>query len=64
MTRHFLVPLTVLATVLSLAAPASAAPERDVNPALFQDLKWRNVGPNLGGRSLAVAGSATRPNQY
>lgn len=65
--KHLLVSLTVLATVFMLAAPANAAPESDrkgVNPALFQDLQWRNIGPNLGGRSLAVAGSAARPNEY
>jgi photosystem II stability/assembly factor-like uncharacterized protein len=26
--------------------------------------KWRSVGPNRGGRSLAVAGSAARPFEY
>jgi photosystem II stability/assembly factor-like uncharacterized protein len=65
--KHLLVLLTVLATTLVLATPASAAPAPDrqgVDPALFQDLKWRNIGPNLGGRSLAVAGSVARPNEY
>lgn len=27
-------------------------------------LSWRNVGPQRGGRSLAVAGSSARPNEY
>ena len=27
-------------------------------------LKWRNIGPNRGGRSQAVAGSAQRPLEY
>src|SRR5260370_5413042 len=27
-------------------------------------LKWRNIGPNRGGRSLAAAGSARRPQEY
>ncbi len=27
-------------------------------------LKWRNIGPNRGGRSIAVAGSASRPLEY
>ena len=27
-------------------------------------LRWRNVGPNRGGRSLAVAGSVKRPLEY
>ncbi len=25
---------------------------------------WRNIGPDRGGRSLAVAGSSARPNEY
>jgi len=27
-------------------------------------LRWRNIGPNRGGRSLAVAGSRSRRNEY
>ncbi|MFL5607395.1 MAG: WD40/YVTN/BNR-like repeat-containing protein [Gemmatimonadaceae bacterium] len=27
-------------------------------------LKWREIGPYRGGRSVAVAGSAARPNEY
>ncbi len=32
--------------------------------ALFAPLAWRNIGPNRGGRSIAAAGSAARPNEY
>ena len=32
--------------------------------AFFGALKWRNIGPNRGGRSIAVAGSAARPYEY
>ncbi len=31
---------------------------------LFSALKWRNIGPNRGGRSLACAGSPSRPLEY
>jgi photosystem II stability/assembly factor-like uncharacterized protein len=27
-------------------------------------LRWRNIGPNVGGRSIAVAGSSQRPLEY
>jgi photosystem II stability/assembly factor-like uncharacterized protein len=27
-------------------------------------LKWRNIGPNRGGRSIAAAGSTLRPREY
>jgi photosystem II stability/assembly factor-like uncharacterized protein len=36
--------------------PASAGP--------FGALRWRSLGPARGGRSIAVAGSAARPNEY
>src|SRR5262245_12762254 len=39
-------------------------PNHDVDPSLYASLKWRNIGPNLGGRSIAVAGSVARPNEY
>ena len=32
--------------------------------AMFSGLKWRSVGPDRGGRSIAVAGSASRPLEY
>jgi photosystem II stability/assembly factor-like uncharacterized protein len=32
--------------------------------AMFSGLKWRSVGPDRGGRSIAVAGSAARPLEY
>ncbi len=37
-------------------AAASAGP--------FGALRWRSLGPNRGGRSIAVAGSAARLNEY
>ncbi|GAC1415237.1 MAG: hypothetical protein NVSMB53_13680 [Gemmatimonadaceae bacterium] len=30
----------------------------------FAALKWREIGPFRGGRSVAVAGSSKRPNEY
>src|SRR4051812_33618365 len=36
----------------------------DYNPLLFQSLKWRNIGPNRGGRSLTCTGSPSRPYEY
>ncbi len=30
----------------------------------FSGLRWRNIGPNRGGRSIAVAGSPSRPFEY
>jgi photosystem II stability/assembly factor-like uncharacterized protein len=36
----------------------------EVAPELFSDLSWRNIGPNRGGRSIAVAGTPSRPLEY
>ncbi len=33
-------------------------------PTSFGPLKWRNIGPNRGGRSLTSAGSQARPLEY
>src|SRR5919202_6034550 len=52
----------LLAGAISLLASASAF--ADVDPSLFNSLQWRNIGPNSGGRSLAVAGSSARPFEY
>ncbi len=54
----------LLAAGLASTPPAAAAPTKDVDRSLYSSLQWRNIGPNLGGRSLAVAGSVTRPNEY
>jgi photosystem II stability/assembly factor-like uncharacterized protein len=51
---------------LGLTAPiaVAAAQSKTVDPSLYAGLKWRNVGPQLGGRSIAVAGSTARPKEY
>jgi photosystem II stability/assembly factor-like uncharacterized protein len=45
----------------SLAGPASAG---SIPAASYKALHWRNIGPFLGGRSIAVAGAATRPGTF
>jgi photosystem II stability/assembly factor-like uncharacterized protein len=48
------------ALALSLVLPSlTSAQEYDLSA-----LKWRNIGPNRGGRSQAIAGSALRPLEY
>ena len=41
------------------AHPSAVEPES----ALFASLTWRNVGPDRGGRSIAVSGVRGRPNE-
>jgi photosystem II stability/assembly factor-like uncharacterized protein len=58
---------------LSLRSPAlailtclvtSVAANATVDPTLFQDLKWRSIGPFRGGRVLAVAGVPNDPLHF
>jgi photosystem II stability/assembly factor-like uncharacterized protein len=45
---------------------ASAVPTSPVtlDSAVFGGLRWRELGPPRGGRSVAAAGSVARPNEY
>jgi len=47
------------ATTLSAQAPGSVG----VDPALLATYQWRSIGPDRGGRSLAVAGALGRPKE-
>ncbi|HET9682448.1 MAG TPA: hypothetical protein VFP19_10450, partial [Candidatus Limnocylindrales bacterium] len=49
-------------TQRAVRAESSSAPAYDASA--FAALRWRSIGPNRGGRSLAAAGSSARPNEY
>src|SRR5271170_5872446 len=51
------IPQALAVVLLTLAMHAE-----DIGP--LQSLRWRNIGPLRGGRSIAVAGSASRPFEY
>ena len=63
-------PLSVLllcAVALSLPDPGAelrAQASTSVEDISLRSLEWRNVGPNRGGRSIAVAGTVGRRNEY
>jgi photosystem II stability/assembly factor-like uncharacterized protein len=40
------------------------ASAQTIDPAMLRGLRWRSIGPARGGRSQAVAGSASRPLEY
>jgi photosystem II stability/assembly factor-like uncharacterized protein len=68
-----LLPLALSAQSTRQVARPSA-PRREIPPApsgplvldttAFGALRWREIGPARGGRSVAVAGSVQRPNEY
>ncbi|GBD32603.1 Ycf48-like protein [bacterium HR33] len=53
---------TLAALLLVASAPMAWAQGYDSK--LFDALQWRNIGPDRGGRSQAVAGSRARPLEY
>jgi photosystem II stability/assembly factor-like uncharacterized protein len=54
-----------LTGVASRAALAqSSRPPSNADTSFLAPYWWRNIGPNRGGRSIAVAGSPSRPNEY
>jgi photosystem II stability/assembly factor-like uncharacterized protein len=55
---------TRVALTFLLAGCAFAAHAATVDPSLFQDLKWRSVGPFRGGRVLAVTGAPDDPKRF
>jgi photosystem II stability/assembly factor-like uncharacterized protein len=56
----------LVAPVLPVSAQSEAVvtPPARLDSVQFRGLKWRSIGPNRGGRSIAVAGSAARPLEY
>jgi hypothetical protein len=50
--------------IVPLIAAAAAAQSATVDPAMFQDLHWRSVGPFRGGRVLAVTGAPDEPRRF
>jgi photosystem II stability/assembly factor-like uncharacterized protein len=66
--------VTLASAILAGATPAAAQRSRAAKPATtadsaaarsaFPSLRWRNIGPFRGGRSVAVAGSYTDPRVF
>jgi len=63
-----LIVVAVLAAAFALPldhpSAQSSAAQAGFPDSMLASLKWRNIGPNRGGRSQAVAGSASRPFEY
>src|SRR5262245_8575768 len=58
----FVLVVFLLPVALGAQRGAGAGNAADAGP--FGALRWRSLGPARGGRSIAVAGSAARPNEY
>jgi photosystem II stability/assembly factor-like uncharacterized protein len=69
--KKLFLPALVLLTFVSFqrgSVPArvhaQAASNTVVDLKLYQDLRWRSVGPHRGGRSTAAVGVRTQPNVF
>jgi len=65
-TKLFLIALLVLPLTLQSQRrkKKSAAPIIMVQDSIFHGLKWRNIGPHRGGRSVASSGVVSEPMTY
>ncbi|MBI4475355.1 MAG: hypothetical protein HY646_22010, partial [Acidobacteria bacterium] len=54
----------VLAIVIASLAGAQSQNNTIVDQKLYQDLRWRSIGPHRGGRVTAVSGVRTQPNTF
>jgi len=59
-----LIRRAVLAAVATAALLPAALHAQDVQQTAFNGLRWREIGPARGGRSVAAAGSVARPLEY
>ncbi len=59
---RYLVVLTLAATALTASIPAQQGAQ--INPSLFADLRWRNIGPHRASRTRAAAGHRSHPYTF
>src|SRR5690242_5406435 len=56
--------LLVAGSLVGVTHSHSAIGQTRVDSTLFRGMEWRSIGPNRGGRSIASAGSSSRPLEY
>ncbi|MGH7553668.1 MAG: WD40/YVTN/BNR-like repeat-containing protein [Longimicrobiales bacterium] len=59
-----ILPNAFVAALLGVAPVALHAQDALSHPELIGALRWRNIGPNRGGRSIAASGSPGRPYEF
>ena len=61
LVRIITVSASLCLLVISLGNISRA---QEIEPKLFQALRWRSIGPHRGGRTRAVAGVPSQPNVF
>src|SRR5215813_186206 len=56
--------LALLNSSVVSRAQSSSGENVKFDSKMFGALRWRNIGPDRGGRSIASSGSPSRPNEY
>lgn len=66
MKKYVLTPLTFLLIIFSVYSQRrkKEAPKPVLTDTLYQGVKWRNIGPFRGGRSVAVSGVVGQEGTY
>lgn len=62
--RFSVLPFIALAFSVLASVQCASAQEARFDQNVIKGMEWRNIGPNRGGRSLGVAGSPGRKNEY
>lgn len=52
----------IAAFIFAIAVPFATA--QKIEPGLYQDMKWRMIGPFRGGRTVGAAGIPSQPNVF
>ncbi len=56
--------VTAMMALFAVAPTPAAGQVQELDPALFADMEWRNIGPFRGGRSVAATGVTSQPYTY
>ena len=54
--------ISIVAAIATVPVPAQQAPQ--IDPGLFAEMRWRNIGPFRAGRTKAAAGHASQPYTF
>src|SRR5579871_6981942 len=54
----------MLVTLLCLASLSPRPAAAEVDPRLYQELRWRMIGPFRGGRTVGATAVPGRPNEF